>query len=123
MDLYLQFLGADDSNVLNRTGKNAELPHFLNAVEAYNGVEVAAANCLTCHAENLNGELVIGLGNNSFDYTQNRGAENTLLANALTLAYGADAPERLAYEPFRRATAVLSDQLMTATQGVNPAGK
>ncbi len=123
LDLYLQILGGDDSNELNRTGKNADLPHFLNAVPAFNGVEVAAANCLTCHSEYLDGQLIVGLGNNSFDYTQNRGADNSLLANALTLAYGENAPERLAYEPFRRATAVLSDQLITEIQGVNPAGK
>jgi len=63
------------------------------------------------------------LGNNSFDYTENQGGTNSLLANALDLAYGADSPERLAYEPFRRATATLADQLVMPIQGVNPAGK
>ena len=123
LDLYFQFLGEDNSNVLNRTGDNAKLPHIFNAVEAYNGVPVAGANCLTCHSEFLDGELVVGLGNTTFDYTENRGALNNLLANALDVSYGATSPERLAYEPFRRGTAVLADQLITDVQGVNPAGK
>jgi len=123
LEIYFQFLGEDNSNLLNRTGNNAKLPHIVNAVEAYNGVEVAGANCLTCHSEVLNGELVIGLGNTTFDYTENRGAVNSLLANALDLTYGPTSPERLAYEPFRRGTAVLADELITAVRGVNPAGK
>jgi len=123
LDIYIQLLGEDNSNLLNRTGNNAKVSHQLNAITAFNGVEVAGANCLTCHSEFLNGELLIGLGNTTFDYTQNRGAFNTLLANGLEATYGPTSPERLAYEPFRRGTAVLADQLITEVIGVNPAGK
>lgn len=123
VDLYLQLLGSDDGNILNRAGKNAQLPHYLNAVKAANGVEVTAANCLVCHSESLNGELIIGLGNNSVDYTQNQGGLNDLISSTIALTYGENSAELQAYEPFRRATAVLSDQLLMEVQGVNPAGK
>jgi len=110
-------------NLLERTGDNAKLPYQFNAVEAFNGVKVAAPNCLTCHAEQLNGELIIGLGNNSFDYTQNQGGTNSLAASAIASLYGVDSPEAVAYEPFRRATKVISGQTITQARGVNPAGK
>ena len=84
---------------------------------------MAAPNCLTCHAERLNGELIIGLGSNARDYTQNRGGINSLVSNAINSFYGANSPEAAAYEPFKRATAVISDQTILATIGVNPAGK
>ncbi len=120
--LFNTFFGPAE-NLLERTGENAQLPYEFNAVAAFNGIKVAAPNCLTCHAERLNGELIIGLGNNSRDYTQNRAGTNTLVSNAIQSFYGATSPEAAAYEPFKRATAVISDQTILSTIGVNPAGK
>ena len=122
LTLFNTFFGASE-NLLERTGDNAELPYEFNAVAAFNGVKVAAPNCLTCHAEGLNGELVIGLGNNTRDYSQNRAGLNTLVSNAIHTLYGVNSPEAAAYEPFNRATAVISDQTILSTIGVNPAGK
>lgn len=116
-------LGGNSSNKLNREGDNANLPYELNAVAAFNGVKVAAPNCLTCHAQELNGELVIGLGNNSRDYTTNQSGLNGVVTTIIGSTYGANSPEMAAYEPFRRATEVISDQTVTAVRGVNPAGK
>jgi hypothetical protein len=51
-----------------RTGKNADMPYNWNVHER-NGVDLVSPNCLQCHAEKINGELVIGLGNVTTDYT------------------------------------------------------
>ncbi len=120
--LVQTFFG-NSPNLLNRTGDNADLPYRFNAVSAFNGVKVAAPNCLTCHAEELNGELIVGLGNNSFNYSQNQSGLNNLIKSSISSFYGADSPELAAYGPFDRATSVISDQTVTAVRGVNPAGK
>jgi cytochrome c5 len=54
-----------------RTGHNATLSYDKTAfVVPSSGVEVVTANCLTCHAAKLMGQLVIGLGTTSGDFTQ-----------------------------------------------------
>ncbi len=122
LDLATTFFGESD-NLLDREGDNANLPYQFNAVTAANGVKVAAPTCLTCHAEFLNGQLVPGLGDNTVDYSQDQGGQTQLLTTAIHTFYGANSPEAVAYEPFRRATEVISEQTITAVRGVNPAGK
>ena len=34
------------------------------------GVEVVTANCLSCHAAKLSGQVVVGLGTTAQDFTQ-----------------------------------------------------
>src|SRR5689334_10729377 len=44
----------------DRGGLNAEMPYNLTAFTTASGVDVVTPNCLQCHAERINGELVIG---------------------------------------------------------------
>lgn len=112
-----------DENLLGRTGDNENIPHDFTAVDAPNGVRVVAANCLQCHAQKLNGELVVGLGSTLYDFTNDQSAIVPLVDGVLGLLYGNDSPEWEAYEPFRRAVLALGPQLMTEVVGVNPADK
>ena len=57
------------SRLPGRTGANAEMPYRMTAFTTARGVEVVTPNCLHCHAEYLNDELVIGLGSHTTDYT------------------------------------------------------
>lgn len=123
LELASSVFGNISENRLNRVGENAQLPYQFNAVSANNGIKVAAPNCLTCHAEFLNGELIVGLGNTTFDYTQDQGGLNTFLSASINTLYGEDSPEAIAYDPFGRATEVISGATITDTRGVNPAGK
>ena len=52
-----------------RRGRNAELPYAVTAHTNADGVEVVSSNCLTCHAARINDQLVIGLGNEFADFT------------------------------------------------------
>lgn len=61
--------GRDKSNLLNRTGKNATVSVGYNVVNAPNGVEIVAPNCLQCHADQFEGKLYIGLGNTNVDFS------------------------------------------------------
>ena len=110
----------DPSNVLGRTGDNANLPPNFTAVNAYNGVRVAAPNCMSCHGQRLNGEYILGLGNATFDYTVNQSIQVNLV-DFLLSGYSEDSPEWQAYVPFRRASLAISPHLVTEVRGVNPA--
>src|SRR6056297_4207038 len=53
-----------------RVGLNADLPYAFTAHENVDGVTVVSSNCLTCHATRIGEEVVIGLGNEFADFTQ-----------------------------------------------------
>ena len=65
---YQQIFGTSAED-LQRTGDSAGIPYNYNVITASNGVKVVVPQCLTCHAEHLMGTLVVGLGNNSNDYS------------------------------------------------------
>jgi len=63
--------------IADRTGKNADMPYFLNIFDSPEGAEVINANCLLCHGGMFDGELVVGLGNATADFTGGAGGGNT----------------------------------------------
>lgn len=108
---------------LNRTGDNDGVEFGFTAIKASNGVKVAAPNCLTCHAEQLNGQLLVGLGNNSTDYTQDQNLLFQLSDRSIQLRYGKSSAQWQAYMPLRRAYEAISPHILTQVRGVNPADK
>ena len=122
-DLYLSYYGADNSNYLSRTGDNASINYQYTAVDAPNGARVVAPNCLQCHAQTLNGEFVMGLGNSTYDFTIDQGANATTLEAGILLLYGASSPQYEASQKFLTAIKAVGPHLMTEVRGVNPADK
>ncbi len=112
------FLGtyADGESLPWREGKNANLPYNWNLVVSEGGTELAAMNCLTCHAGKFNGELVIGLGRHDADYTDDF---TTLLALFPELPEFTDAGHEM--NKFMGRYEALSPYIQTATIGANPA--
>ena len=108
---------------LGRTGSASGIPYRYNVVRAAEGPEVVAPNCLTCHAEFLNGALVIGLGNNSDDHTVYNPLAAAAGAMATAVKFGADSPEARAYQPAQRAYQAIGPLITTRVRGVNPADK
>ena len=108
-----------DGNVLNRTGDNANLPRNYTAVDASNGVRVVAPNCLECHAETINGQFILGLGNVTNDYSFSQQTLINIADALITNTFGQDSPEWDAYEPFRTPTLKLSETLIADVRGVN----
>lgn len=123
-EAYLKGFGEDNSNVLDREGDNAKVAFDYTVVSSSNGVRVVAPNCLSCHAGNLNGELIVGLGNSASDFTSNRADNLTLLNSAILLLYGGEESEEWkAYDQFRKSIAAIGPKTITETKGVNPADK
>ncbi len=108
---------------LGRTGASSGVSHRFNVVRSTEGAEVVAPNCLTCHAEMLNGRLVIGLGNNSDDHTVHNPLPAAAAAMATALKYGADSAEVKSYAPIQRSHQAIGPLITTRVRGVNPADK
>ena len=99
-----------------REGRNARLPYQFNSFVNQDGVEVVSTNCLICHAAPFNGELIIGLGNENLDFT-----EDPVIEAELT---GALIDDELSARPWRRwadRIAAIAPFMQTDTIGVNPA--
>ena len=117
------FMPKDSSNVLNREGDSAFVSPTFNLVKHANGTRILAPNCLTCHSDKINGEFIVGLGNNSFDYTINTQGLTTMLDQFIKNRYSVESKEYESFEQFKMASDALSNKIKTKVRGVNPADK
>lgn len=99
-----------------RTGKNAEVGHAWNVVSKSDGSELVVSNCLQCHAGYFNGELIVGLGKATADFT----TPLSEFADPLP-----DLPEiseaNAAFNKFKARAAALGPYSTMRTIGANPA--
>ena len=123
MDIFNLTIGNNSEYDLGRSGDNDGIAFNYTALTAPSGAKVVAPNCLNCHAEMLNGQLVVGLGNNTTDYTAEQGNAFNLLDPFVRLSYGENSPEWEAYYPASRSAKAISPYIVTKTRGVNPADK
>lgn len=121
--VFKQFFGSNSPDDLGRTGDADGIPFQYNVVTASNGAKVVAPTCLTCHAEKINGQLIVGLGNNTADYTTNQASTFQTADIAVKFLYGLNSPEWNAYYPASRSAQAIGPYILTQTRGVNPADK
>ncbi len=116
--IYEEYYGSAGAWSLmpEREGRNAELPFYMTAFESDTGVEVITSNCLYCHATDLEGEVVIGLGDSRLNFTD----DPTLYAAAVPLLAETDA-EREEAQLWSDRMVATSKYVVTDTTGVNPA--
>ena len=107
----------DKSDLLSgRTGRNAELPYRNTAHTTKEGVELVTGNCLACHASHFNGQLIVGLGNESLDFTENRGD-----AAESAGAYVIGEAEAAEWRKWADRVHAIAPYTVTDTVGSNPA--
>lgn len=100
----------------NRPGRNATLPYYVTAHRNDQGVEIVSTNCLWCHGGLFNGELVIGLGNESLDFTDDaRELVDTVGA------YVSGEAATAAWRQWGQRVSAMAPYMITDTRGVNPA--
>jgi mono/diheme cytochrome c family protein len=99
-----------------RTGDAAGLPYDFSPAVSAEGVRVVSANCLTCHAGRINGQLVVGLGAADRDFT----ADPTVDIDAAA-AFVTDPTDMAEYQRFSGRIHAIAPYTQTATIGVNPA--
>ncbi|WP_052188106.1 c-type cytochrome [Cellulophaga sp. Hel_I_12] len=123
LEAFLTVYGANNENILNRSGDNATIPHDYTALLAENNVKVVAPNCLSCHSAKINNEYIVGLGNHSMDLTFNRAALEPILTRGIIQIYGEKSPEFEAYQQFRKSIIAIGPKTITETLGANSANK
>ena len=117
--VYEQFFGsaAPQERLPDRNALNANRRYFETAFTTEDGVELVGNNCLQCHASYLDGELVVGLGDTSFDYTRDTAGA----AGAVVALIPEDSPERPYIEKWSQRVRTIAPYVKTLTRGVNPA--
>ena len=99
-----------------RRGHNAELPYYLTAATSRFGIEVAAPNCLGCHAGWLDGKLTVGLGDNGVDFT-----EPVELYSAASVLLSTSWAEVQEWNRYHERVQALAPHIRLDTVGVTPA--
>ena len=62
-------LGQGRPTMAGRAGKNADMPYSVNVFTTQDGAEVVNLNCLHCHGGWFDGQLVVGMGDPTRDFT------------------------------------------------------
>lgn len=99
-----------------RRGRNAELPYNLTSHVTARGVEVVAPNCLTCHAAQFNGRLIVGLGDEALDFTRDPSA--AVESAGIHVLTKADEAE---WRKFADRLKAIAPYVTSDTVGANPA--
>ena len=102
--------------ISTREGRNAELPYNYTSFITKRDVEVVSPNCLQCHGDTLNGELVIGLPNSRSDYTNDISQQAVLAGILIT-----DPVEKEEWEYWKDRVVTVAPYTVTDSVGVNPA--
>ena len=107
-------------NLLDRDGDNKYIGYSFTAINTPNGQKLVAPNCLQCHGEIFDGQLYIGLGNTSIDFSVAKAAPKVatyLLDRIVSL----DHKKYEASKNFLLSTRALAGKLTTQVRGVNAA--
>ena len=115
---YREFAEAPAPEALlpDRKGRNAELPYSLTFHVTAGGVELVTSNCLTCHAAYFNDQLIVGLGNESRDFTRDL---STFVESVGAYVHGeAEARE---WQKWADRWNAIAPYVRTETRGVNVA--
>ena len=112
-----------EMGIVGREGRNATLPHTLNAFTTADGAEVVNANCLTCHSGRFDGELIIGMGNATADFTLglSNGSTVTSLPDDLLTQLGLNDAEKSNLDKILRVARAFGPETVMRTVGQNPA--
>ena len=115
--IYRNLTAGNQVTEINGRDENADgLPFSVNRIVNELGVPTVTNNCLTCHGTELFGELVVGLGNEFLDFTQDSSAL-VERAGALVVSEA----ESLSWEHYADRIAAISPYTRMHTIGVNPA--
>jgi mono/diheme cytochrome c family protein len=105
-----------------REGHNATLPYSLNAFISPDGAEVVNNNCLACHGGKFDGELIIGLGNATADFTEPLGGTTEIpLTDEVLDSLGLSQAEKDNLIKITGRARALAPYSQMRTVGMNPA--
>ncbi|MCI0667024.1 MAG: hypothetical protein L0Y43_03105 [Methylococcaceae bacterium] len=99
-----------------RSPQNRDLPYLFTSRTTEKNVRLISSNCLLCHAGYFNHKLIIGLGNEFLDFT------NDPSVNAEQMGtYIEDEEEAREWKKWADRIAIIAPYIKTDTIGLNPA--
>lgn len=116
LDAYRNLPDSNSLSLPGRTGASATLPYFYTLHETDDGVPLVTTNCLVCHASEVMGELIVGLGNETLDFT----IDQTVYAERAGSLVKGERQQR-EWEKWADRIASIAPYMRTDTVGVNPA--
>jgi mono/diheme cytochrome c family protein len=120
---YMMLNSKDKQNLLNRAGKNANVPPGFTVVTAPNGVEIVSPNCLQCHGEMFEGNYYVGLGNTTIDFSTISKQDNFKNNAALKVMQTISPKQYDAAYPMIRSFNTVYPLMETEVRGVNTADR
>jgi mono/diheme cytochrome c family protein len=123
----------DRDTVLQREGSAGYVDYGANLFVAQNGVRVMNGNCFTCHAGEIDGKVILGIGktiesgkaagvNKALgNYQKSLVLPSKVLPKIIARKFGTDSKEWESFEPFSQYFQALAPQIITTNPGVNPA--
>jgi mono/diheme cytochrome c family protein len=122
-DFFLMGMGKTRKSYLKREGLNANVNYDYTVVQANNGENLVAPNCMQCHAQVLDSVLYIGLGNTLIDFSGNQNMNVRTATMLETLLKSTSAKKYEAAKPFIDVTKTIGPYLTTRVRGVNAADR
>jgi hypothetical protein len=118
-----QFGTRADKIYLERDGINKNIGYAFTAIKAGNGETLVAPNCLQCHAQVFDGQLIVGMGNSLADFTKGK-RFNAGNFNLLEKMLKISAPRQYeAAAPFLTISKTITPYLYAPVKGVNIADR
>ena len=122
-NMYVLGIGKSRTNYLQREGINEKISHEYTAVNAPNGEILVAPNCLQCHAQVMNDQLIMGLGNTFIDFTSHQRLNVKNLERAEAFLRTTSPKKYEASANFFNITKTIGPFLKTQVRGVNAADR
>jgi cytochrome c553 len=120
---YVLLNGKDKKNYLARTGKAANVAYNFNLVKTSDSQNVVVPNCLQCHGQVFDGQLVIGLGNTFLDFSKPYKKNDVKADIARNIMRLLSPGQYNSARTFIRSFSTIAPYLQTETQGVNAADR
>lgn len=115
--------GRNKTLYLQREGINKDIPHAYTAVKAFNGEVLVAPNCLQCHAQVLDDQLYIGLGNSFSDFSQFQKLNPKMLEQAEAFLKKTKPAQHEAAAEFFKVSKTIGPYINAPIRGVNTADR
>jgi len=121
--LLQQINGRENANHLKRTGESESVPFEYNLITSESGQPIVVANCLQCHAQEIDGQFILGVGNSFADFTRDLGPTVAAIDLLLAVRYGKDSAERNDYQRIKTSVTAVAPYIQTKVRGVHSADK
>src|SRR5437588_8985967 len=99
------------------------IPYQYTVIKAANGEHVVAPNCLQCHAQVINDQLIIGLGNSTIDFTAGKKLDPKNIEFVEKMLKAGAVKQYEASASFLTVTKTVAPFLNAYTRGVNTADR